>query len=47
MAALAHEAGFKDPRHVSAAVLTERYFAGGTDGLRLPQAGEEMLVAVV
>lgn len=39
MLALAREAGFKDARHVSAAMLTERYFAGRTDGF------EELLVA--
>jgi methyltransferase (TIGR00027 family) len=43
--ALAREAGFREARHVSAAALTERYFSGRTDGLRPPNAGEEMLVA--
>jgi hypothetical protein len=47
MLALARESGFSEARHVSAAVLTERYFAGRADGLRPPRAGEEMLVAVV
>jgi hypothetical protein len=47
MLALAREAGFKQVQHVSAASLTERYFAGRTDGLRPPSAGEEMLVAAV
>jgi methyltransferase (TIGR00027 family) len=42
--ALAREAGFKDVEHVSAAHLTERYFAGRRDGLR-PSSGEELLVA--
>lgn len=31
--ALAREAGFEEVRHVSAAALAERYFAGRTDGL--------------
>jgi len=42
--ALAREAGFKDLKHVSAAQLAERYFAGRADGLR-PSSGEELLVA--
>lgn len=42
--ALAREAGFTDVEHVSAAQLTERYFAGRADGLR-PSSGEELLVA--
>jgi methyltransferase (TIGR00027 family) len=45
MLELAREAGFRDARHVSAADLTERYFAGRTDGLRLPNNAEELLVA--
>jgi methyltransferase (TIGR00027 family) len=45
MLTLAREAGFREARHVSAAALTERYFSGRTDGLRPPNAGEEMLVA--
>jgi methyltransferase (TIGR00027 family) len=44
---LAHEAGFRDARHVSAADLTQRYFAGRTDGLRPPNNAEELLVATV
>lgn len=44
MLALAREAGFREGRHVSAASLTQRYFAGRTDGLR-PSSSEEMLVA--
>lgn len=44
MLALAREAGFTEVQHVSAASLTERYFAGRTDGLRTP-SGEELLVA--
>jgi len=43
--ALAREAGFRDARHVSAAALAERYFAGRKDGLRPPNNGEEILVA--
>ncbi len=42
---LAEEAGFRDARHVSAASLAERYFAGRTDGLRPPNNSEELLVA--
>lgn len=45
MLGLAREAGFKDVRHVSAAALAERYFAGRTDGLRPPNNSEELLVA--
>lgn len=44
MLALAREAGFRNARHVSAAALGERYFAGRTDGLR-PSSGEDLLVA--
>ena len=43
MLALARDAGFADVRHVSAADLTRRYFAGRTDGLR--PGSEELLVA--
>lgn len=46
MLALAREAGFAEPRHVSAAMLAERYFAERTDGLRPPNNSEELLVAV-
>jgi methyltransferase (TIGR00027 family) len=42
---LAREAGFKQASHVSAADLTERYFAGRTDGLRPPDNAEDLLVA--
>ena len=42
---LARESGFRDAQHVSAAMLTERYFAGRTDGLRPPSNAEELLVA--
>jgi methyltransferase (TIGR00027 family) len=45
MLALAREAGFKEVRHVSAAALAERYFAGRTDGLRPPNNAEELVVA--
>jgi hypothetical protein len=45
MLALAREAGFKDVRHISAAALGERYFAGRADGLRPPDNSEELLVA--
>jgi methyltransferase (TIGR00027 family) len=45
MLALARETGFSDVRHVSAADLTQRYFAGRADGLRPPDNGEELLVA--
>jgi hypothetical protein len=41
---VARDAGFKDVKHVSAAQLEERYFAGRTDGLR-PSSIEELLVA--
>jgi methyltransferase (TIGR00027 family) len=44
MLALAREAGFREARHVSAAELAERYFAGRADGLR-PSSAEELLVA--
>jgi methyltransferase (TIGR00027 family) len=45
MLTLAREAGFGDARHVSAATLTQRYFAGRPDGLRPPNNAEELLVA--
>jgi len=44
MLSLAREAGFREVRHVSAATLAERYFAGRTDGLRPPNNSEELLV---
>jgi methyltransferase (TIGR00027 family) len=44
MLAMAQEAGFRQSRHVSAATLTQRYFAGRTDELRTV-SGEELLVA--
>jgi len=43
MLALAGSAGFRDARHVSPAMLAERYFADRTDGLR--PGGEQFLVA--
>ena len=46
MLALAREAGFREVRHVSAATLTEHYFAGRTDGFRPPNNSEELLVAM-
>jgi methyltransferase (TIGR00027 family) len=45
MLGLAAAAGFRDARHVSAATLGERYFAGRADGLRPPHNAEELLVA--
>jgi methyltransferase (TIGR00027 family) len=45
MLSLARSAGFREVRHVSAATLAERYFAGRTDGLRPPRNSEELLVA--
>ncbi len=47
MLALARAAGFEQVRHVSAATLAERYFAGRADGLRPPNNSEELLVATV
>jgi methyltransferase (TIGR00027 family) len=45
MLELARETGFATARHVSAADLAERYFAGRTDGLRPPNNAEELLIA--
>jgi len=45
MLALASDAGFRDVRHVAAAELARRYFAGRRDGLRPPDNGEELLLA--
>jgi methyltransferase (TIGR00027 family) len=42
--ALAREAGFRRTEHISTADLTQRYFAGRTDGLR-PATGESFLLA--
>ena len=43
--ALASHCGFRDVQHVSASSLTERYFMGRTDGLRVPRNTEELLIA--
>ncbi|WP_308204154.1 MULTISPECIES: class I SAM-dependent methyltransferase [Frankia] len=45
MLALARDAGLSGARHVSAASLARRYFAGRSDGL-VPSSAEELLVAV-
>ncbi|EQA46547.1 methyltransferase, TIGR00027 family [Leptospira broomii serovar Hurstbridge str. 5399] len=45
MLSLARESGFKEVQHVSAAQLTQLYFANRTDGLRPPKNGEELLIA--
>ena len=45
MLAMAREAGFRVIQHVSAADLTQRYFIGRTDGLRLG-GSEALLVAI-
>ena len=42
--ALAHEAGFREVKHVSSTELAKRYFEGRLDGLR-PSSGEELIVA--
>jgi methyltransferase (TIGR00027 family) len=47
MLALASAAGFREARHVAATELTERYFAGRSDGLRPPNNAEELLVTTV
>ena len=46
MVRLARAAGFADARHVPAAELSDRYFAGRADGLRM-STGEDLLVATV
>lgn len=46
MLVAAHEAGFRDVQHVSAAELGDRYFSGRTDGLRPPKNSEELLIAL-
>jgi methyltransferase (TIGR00027 family) len=43
--ALARDCGFREARHIAAATLTERYFAGRTDGLRPPENAEELIIA--
>lgn len=45
MLSLAHEAGFREAQHVSAAALTQRYFSDRTDGFRPPNNAEELLIA--
>ncbi len=42
--ALARDAGFRHAEHISGATITDRYFAGRSDGLR-PARGEEFLLA--
>lgn len=42
---LARASGFRAVEHVSAAALTQRYFADRSDGLRPPNNSEELLVA--
>jgi methyltransferase (TIGR00027 family) len=42
--ALARNAGFREARDVPLTDLTQRYFAGRTDGLR-PASGEDILIA--
>ncbi|MGR3871708.1 class I SAM-dependent methyltransferase [Streptomyces graminifolii] len=44
MLELGRECGFRDVRHVPAAELAERYFAGAGDGA-MPSRGEEVMVA--
>lgn len=45
MMAFARENGFRHAKHVSAAALTERYFANREDGLHPPSNAEELLIA--
>jgi len=45
--ALARENGFRDAQHISADMLTERYFAGRADGLHPPRNAEELLLATI
>lgn len=45
MLTLARDAGFGEVRHISAAMLAQRYFAERKDGLRPPNNSEEFLVA--
>jgi methyltransferase (TIGR00027 family) len=45
MLEMARAAGFRNPRHVSADDLAQRYFANRADGLRPPPDSEELLVA--
>lgn len=43
---MAMKAGFKEARHISSGMLTERYFSNRTDGLRPPVNAEELLLAL-
>lgn len=45
MLTLAREAGFREVKHVPAAVLAQCYFSGRTDGFRPPNNAEELLTA--
>jgi len=45
MLELARKAGFQRVEHISAAALSQRYFANREDGMRLPNNSEELLVA--
>lgn len=45
LVALARDAGFREARHMASGTLAQRYFTGRTDGLRLPDPAEELLVA--
>jgi methyltransferase (TIGR00027 family) len=45
MLSMARDAGFRAAEHVSAALLTQRYFSGRSDGLRPPENAEELVVA--
>jgi methyltransferase (TIGR00027 family) len=45
MLSMAGDAGFRAAEHVSAALLTQRYFSGRSDGLRPPENAEELVVA--
>jgi methyltransferase (TIGR00027 family) len=45
MLAMARAAGFRQARHVSAAMLAGHYFGNRQDGLRPPDNSEELLVA--
>ncbi|WP_209238877.1 hypothetical protein [Streptomyces oryzae] len=44
MPAPAHEAGFKEVRHLPGDPLAERYFAGRANSLH-PASGEDLLLA--
>jgi methyltransferase (TIGR00027 family) len=45
MLSMARDAGFRAAEHVSAALLTQRYFSGRSDGLRPPENAEELVGA--